>query len=30
MQHEAWMFEEKWRRPVMDAIAACMDGDDRR
>ena len=24
MQHEAWMFEEKWRKPVLDAIDECM------
>lgn len=27
MQHEAWMFEAKWRKPVMDAIERCMEGD---
>ncbi|MCR5213619.1 MAG: alpha/beta hydrolase [Eubacterium sp.] len=26
MQHEAWMFEAKWRRPVVDAIDKCMAG----
>ena len=26
MQHEAWMFEKKWQKPVMDAIDRCMAG----
>ena len=27
MQHEAWMFEAKWRQPVIDAIDRCMKGE---
>jgi hypothetical protein len=26
MQHEAWMFEKKWQKPVLDAIDKCMAG----
>ena len=25
MQHEAWLFEEKWRKPVMDAVEKSME-----
>lgn len=24
MQHEAWLFQKKWRQPVLDAIERCM------
>ena len=27
MAHEVWMFDKKWRKPVMDAIEKCMEGD---
>jgi len=27
MQHEAWMLEAKWRKPVIDAIDRCMRGE---
>ena len=25
MQHEAWMFEKKWREPVVNMICECME-----
>lgn len=25
MQHEAWLFNKKWRQPLLDAIDKCMD-----
>ncbi len=26
MPHEAWLFQKQWTQPVLDAIAACMEG----
>ena len=25
MQHEAWIFQQQWTQPILDAIAKCMD-----
>jgi len=25
MKHEAWLYDETWKRPVLDAIFACME-----
>ncbi|MBP3295933.1 MAG: alpha/beta hydrolase [Lachnospiraceae bacterium] len=30
MAHEVWMFDDKWRKPVMDAIETRMEGDNER
>ena len=28
MQHEAWIFQSEWTKPILDAIADCMDSQD--
>ena len=27
MKHEVWLYDDKWKQPVLDAIMACMDGE---